>query len=337
MTRLYIISGFLGAGKTTFIQKLLREKVLGERVAIIENEFGEVGIDGGLLKQEGLEIKEISSGCICCSLVGDFTAALKDILKVYKPEKVLIEPSGVGKLSDVLKACHKVVKLQEVELGQSIVIVDGLKYKLHSRNFSAFFNDQIGAADHIIVSRSQYMKPEALNELLKDLKKINERATFITTPWEQLTGKAMLAILDEKPISLEQELLHYFKETSRVEAAASPNSHKIPFSLGKKYGFYKEDIAHKEKQHKSFEAWSLETSQIYTKEGLYEKLGQLGDKRYGEVLRAKGIVEGPKGQWLQFDFIPEEATVQPIANQDSGKLCVIGKGLQRKALEALFR
>ncbi|PHV71980.1 cobalamin biosynthesis protein CobW [Sporanaerobium hydrogeniformans] len=336
MTRIYIISGFLGAGKTTLIQKLLDEKVLGGKVALIENEFGEVGIDGGLLKQNGLEIKEMNSGCICCNLVGDFTVALKEILKTYKPEKVIIEPSGVGKLSDILKACNKVIKPGEVELGQTLVVVDGLKYRLHSRNFATFFKDQIIYADNIMLSRTQYMTPKEVDQAKGEMRKLNSKATLITTPWERLTGETIISVMSEKPISLEEELLGSLKQQDFKEGTSLKLDKKMGLFQKERYILHKEVEVRKEKKDNFFQTWGKETTRHYNKETLYHILGRLDEKEYGCILRAKGIVEGENGQWLQFDFVPGEGRVQPILPQCEGKLCVIGTELQQKALEKLF-
>ncbi len=313
-TKIDIVSGFLGAGKTTLIKKLLAESLTGQKVVLIENEFGEIGIDGGILKQSGIQIREINSGCICCTLVGDFNAALKDVLRQYQPERILIEPSGVGKLSDVIKACAKIALKTEVELNLCVTVADATKYRMYSRNFGEFFNNQIDNADTVILSRTQKLDSDKLAAVVKDIHDRNPDAAVITTPWESLSGDTILAAAKASPLLNRADLTEHEEE----------NNHEHEHH----------DHGHHHRADEAFDVWSVQTPKQFQKDeitAILEKLPQ-----YGTVLRAKGIVALTDGGWLQFDYVPEEIGSREIAPDFTGRLCVIGSELNKAGLSALF-
>ena len=329
MTKIDIFSGFLGAGKTTLIKKLLKEALDASKVVLIENEFGEIGIDGGFLKEAGVEIKEMNSGCICCSLVGDFGSSLAEVLEKYHPERILIEPSGVGKLSDVMKAVQKVDTDFEVTLNSAVAVVDANKCKMYAKNFGEFFLNQIEHAGTIILSRTADISESKLNAALEIIREHNSKATVITTPWEQLDGKQILETI-ENAKDLESELM--------AEVAAMHDEHE-----------HHHDHDHDEHEHHHdhdhghhhaddvFTSWGFETPKTYTKEQLEEILEKLDDaKTYGSILRAKGMVASDSGKWLDFDYVPGESNVREGAPEVTGKICVIGAELNEENLETLF-
>ncbi len=290
MTKIDIISGFLGAGKTTFIKKMLKEAFSGEQVVLIENEFGEIGIDGGFLKEAGIEIREMNSGCICCSLVGDFGKSLKEVVDTYHPDRILIEPSGVGKLSDVIKAVQDVQDEIEAELNSFTTVVDVTKCRLYKKNFGEFFSNQIEYAGAIILSRTDKAKPEKVEESVELLRELNEKAPIITTPIEQLSGEKLLETMEHS---------HHADEV--------------------------------------FTSWGRETIKTYSREDISRILKTLEeDGTYGTVLRAKGMVAGADGEWIYFDMVPQEHEVRSGAAEYTGRICVIGSGLEEDKLEELF-
>ena len=305
MTRIDIISGFLGAGKTTLIKKLLGDALKGQQVVLIENEFGEIGIDGGFLKDAGIEIREMNSGCICCSLVGDFGAALKDVITKYHPDRIIIEPSGVGKLSDVIKAVDGVEKEAGVALNSATTVVDVMKCKMYLRNFGEFFENQVKSAGTIILSRTDKADTEKVEAAVKMLRELNPEAHIITTPVEVLGGKKVLDTMEGAIINLEQ-----------VE---------------------EEEHHHHHHAVEVFTSWGQETVKTFTKEqieGILKKLSE--DTAYGMVLRAKGMVAGADGQWIYFDMVPEEYEVRDGAPEFTGRICVIGSKLAEDKLAELF-
>lgn len=331
MTKIDIISGFLGAGKTTFIRQLLKEAIAGEKVVLIENEFGEIGIDGGFLKEAGVQITEMNSGCICCSLVGDFGAALKEVIETYVPDRILIEPSGVGKLSDVTKAVQGVAAQEPVELNSSVTVVDGQKCRMYMKNFGEFFNNQVEHAGTIVISRTQKMTEEKLEACVKMLKEKNPKATIITTPWEELKGEQILAAMQHQDLLLKEELEAHYHEGHEHDHG---HHHGDDCTCGC------HDHAHDHHHHHAdevFTSWGQETPHQYTEEKLREILGALSDSdSCGIILRAKGIVPCTDGSWLHFDMVPEEYEVRRGEADYTGRLCVIGSHLDEEALAGLF-
>ena len=326
MTKIDIISGFLGAGKTTFIKKMLKEAFAGEQVVLIENEFGEIGIDGGFLKEAGIEIREMNSGCICCSLVGDFGKSLKEVVDTYHPERILIEPSGVGKLSDVIKAVQDVQESIDAKLNSFTTVVDVTKCKIYRKNFGEFFSNQIAYAGTIILSRTDKAKPEKIEESVALLRELNEKAPIITTPIDELPGSKLLEVMEAEG-SLEEELLsempcpvcgcHHHHEGEEHEHHHHAHGHH-----------HADEI---------FTSWGKETIRTYTREEIEYILKELEqEEKFGTVLRAKGMVAGEDGNWIYFDMVPEEQEVRSGAPEYTGRICVIGSKLQEEKLEKLF-
>ena len=368
MTKIDIFSGFLGAGKTTLIQKLLKEAYKGEQVVLIENEFGEIGIDGGFLKEAGIEIREMNSGCICCSLVGDFGEALKEVIGKYSPDRIIIEPSGVGKLSDVIKAVQKIEDSVDIKLNSFTTLVDVTKCKMYMKNFGEFFSNQIEYAGTIILSRTDTEKAtqekvEAAVELIRSL---NKTAAVITTPIAQLSGEKILNTMEHNT-SLEKELMeeetcpvcgghHYHHDHEECDhdhhhhdhEECSHEHHHDHEECGHEHHHDHEECSH-EHHHdhdhhhghhhadEVFTSWGKETVKAYSQEEIQKILDTLSeDGSYGMVLRAKGMVEGKDGQWIYFDMVPGEADIRQGAPDYTGRLCVIGSKLAEDKLAELF-
>lgn len=321
-TKVDIISGFLGAGKTTLIKKLLEEKLYCEKLVIIENEFGEIGIDGNILKNTGIEVKEINSGCICCTLVGDLEKAIVEVITKYKPDRIIIEPSGVGKLSDVIKACDTLKLKELITINILITVVDVLKYNIYISNFGEFFENQIKSAKTIILSRSQKIENKKLEDVANAIRKLNANANIITTSWENLNVELIIAVSEQQnPSSLEQQL----KETERY-------SHPE----GCKYGC-NENHSHSHNADDVFEVWGVETPKIFDENDLNDILKSMSnEKMYGLILRAKGILQLNLNKWVQFDYVPNESEINSIDADYTGKLCIIGKDLKKNELCNLF-
>lgn len=376
MTKINVISGFLGAGKTTLIKKLLAEAFQGQKIVLIENEFGEIGIDGGFLKEAGVEITEMNSGCICCSLVGDFGEALKEVLERFAPDRVIIEPSGVGKLSDVNKAVADVAKEIAIEQDCSITVADATKCKIYMKNFGEFFNNQIEHADIIVLSRTQNMKQEKLEASVKLLQEQNEKAAIVTTPWEELEGSVIVEALKKKELSgICPECGHTHEHEGdghghnhNHEEGCCSHHHEHEEGCSNhghgddccgqdhhhEHGHEDCDCGH-EHGHEScgcghehhhghhhadevFNSWGKETPHRYTKEVMENILSVLANENgYGTILRAKGIVQNEDGAWLHFDLVPGEFEVREGAADYTGRLCVIGAGLENEKLEQLFQ
>lgn len=347
MVKIDIISGFLGAGKTTLIKKLLKEAFEGEQVVLIENEFGEIGIDGGFLKDAGIEIREMNSGCICCSLVGDFGASLKEVVEKYHPDRILIEPSGVGKLSDVIKAVQGVEEDVDIQLNSYTTVVDAKKCKMYMRNFGEFFDNQVQYAGAIIMSRTDIVDEKKAMESMELLRSINEKAAIITTPIEKLDGKKILEVM-EHPVSLADELME--------EEEVCPECGHVH-----EHGEHHHDHDHEEHEHhhhdhdhecgcghdhhdhhhhhadEVFTSWGRETIKKYTKENLEKMLEALSaSDEYGIILRAKGMLPAEDGTWIYFDMVPEETEIREGAPEYTGRLCVIGSKLNEDKLAELF-
>ena len=343
MTKIDIISGFLGAGKTTLIKKLLSDAYKGEQVVLIENEFGEIGIDGGFLKEAGIEIREMNSGCICCSLVGDFGKSLHEVVDTYHPDRILIEPSGVGKLSDVIKAVQDVQGEIDAELNSFTTVVDVTKCKIYRKNFGEFFSNQIEYAGAVILSRTDKAKPEKIQESVALLRELNEKAPIITTPIEQLPGEKILETMESSK-SLEDELL------AEVSKEAHDHEHHHHHDHGEHEHHHHDGecscgCGHHHHDHEGhhhadevFTSWGKETIHTYTKDEVSAILKTLEeDGSYGNVLRAKGMVAGADGEWIYFDMVPEEHEVRTGAPEYTGRICVIGAELNEDKLAELFK
>ena len=373
MTKIDIFSGFLGAGKTTLIKKLLKEALAGSQVVLIENEFGEIGIDGGFLKESGIEIKEMNSGCICCSLVGDFGTSLKEVMETYHPERILIEPSGVGKLSDVIKAVQNVDMGGEVTLNSAVAVVDASKCRLYIKNFGEFFINQIEHAGTIILSRTDVASPAKVEQAVALIREHNSRAVIITTPLAQLNGADILSTI-EGGVDLEKQLMeevleghdhehHHGEECScghdHHHGEECGCGHDHDHHHGEECGCdHDHDHHHEGHEHthgeecscgcghdhhghhhadEVFTSWGLQTPVSYTQEEISGILEELEDeKKYGFVLRAKGMVSAGDGSWVYFDYVPGESNVREGKPDVTGKFCVIGSGLNEVALEELF-
>ena len=333
MTKIDIISGFLGAGKTTFIKKLLEEAIAGEQVVLIENEFGEIGIDGGFLKDAGIEIREMNSGCICCSLVGDFGKSLSEVLTKYKPERIIIEPSGVGKLSDVMKAVIDVSADMDVELNSAVTIVDAAKCRMYMKNFGEFFNNQIENAGTIVLSRTDITDASRIQKDVEMIREKNAGAAIVTTPLAQLSGSQLLEII-EKHDNMLDELLEEVRESHHHDHEEECHEHHHHDHDG-------ECCGHEHHHHHAdevFTSWGMETIVPVTYDQLEDVLKRLaGTKEFGDVLRAKGMLptENP-GEWLYFDLVPEQYEIRQGKPDYTGKVCVIGSNLKEEELNSEF-
>ena len=368
MTKIDIFSGFLGAGKTTLIKKLLKEALDASKVVLIENEFGEIGIDGGFLKEAGVEIKEMNSGCICCSLVGDFGSSLKEVIETYHPERILIEPSGVGKLSDVMKAVQNVNTDAEITLNSAVVVVDANKCKMYAKNFGEFFLNQIEHAGTIILSRTADISESKLNTALEIIREHNHKATVITTPWEELDGKKILDTI-ENAKDLEAELMaevaamhdehehhhhdhdhdhHHHHDHEEHEHHDHDEHEHHHHDHEEHHHDHGEDCTcgchdhdHHHGHHHAddiFTSWGFETPAVYTQAEIEEILDKLEDeKTYGSILRAKGMVSAGDGKWVNFDYVPGESNVREGVAEVTGKICVIGADLNEENLKMLFK
>ena len=374
MTKIDIISGFLGAGKTTLIKKLLDQAFRGEKVVLIENEFGEIGIDGGFLKDAGVEITEMNSGCICCSLVGDFGAALKKVLDDYAPDRIIIEPSGVGKLSDVIAAVEGVQKTTPaLHLHSFVTVVDATKAKVYMKNFGEFFNNQVEHASAILLSRTQNMDQAKLDAAVRLLREKNPKAAILTTPWDQLTGEQIVSAM-EGGHSLAEELMeeiahhhhdhehHHHHDHDEHDHHHHDHEHEHHHDHDHDEHDHDHDHEHEHHHHdhgddctcdcccghdhhhhdhdadEVFTSWGRETARKYSREELQEALSALAmTEDYGYILRAKGMVPCEDGQtWLHFDLVPEEFQIREGAADYTGRLCVIGSDLKEDQLEKLF-
>ncbi len=331
MTKIDIFSGFLGAGKTTLIQKLIKEAYAGEKLVLIENEFGEIGIDGGFLQQSGIEIKEMNSGCICCSLVGDFTKALADVLEQFAPDRVIIEPSGVGKLSDVVRAVQDALS-EKACLGAVVTVADAAKCKIYEKNFGEFYNDQLENAGAVILSRTQNVSESKLQQAVKIIRSHNENAALITTPWDELDGKQLLEAFAHQggvEPQLKEMLEQHHDEHCSCGCHEHHHEHDEHCSCGcHDHHHHADDI---------FVSFGRETVKKYTTAQIESALeALLEESKYGQVLRAKGMVAGESGEWIYFDYVPGESFVRGGSTQGIGKICVIGSKLNESALCTLF-
>ena len=377
MTKIDIVSGFLGAGKTTLIKKMVKEAYQGEKLVLIENEFGEISIDGGFLKDAGIQISEMSSGCICCSLVGDFGKALREVKEQFQPDRILIEPSGVGKLSDVIVAVENTVAdIPDMKLNSFVTVADAGKVKVYMKNFGEFYNNQIEAAGTIILSRTQKLTQEKLEAAVALLREKNPTAAILTTPWDQLDGKTILAAVEK--VSLADELLEKMRAEHEAEEAEhhhhhhehddddghDEHEHHHHHDHDDEDGHehcchhHHEDEEHEHHHHhhgegecddpecschhhhhhadEVFTSWGAETPKQFTQADIDRILTALDSGEYGAILRAKGIVPAADGQWLHFDYVPEEHEIRAGHPDYTGRLCVIGSQLKEDGLKTLF-
>ena len=376
MTKVDIISGFLGAGKTTLIKKLLLEALKGQQVVLIENEFGEIGVDGGFLKDAGIEIREMNSGCICCSLVGDFGTALKDVIDKYHPDRIIIEPSGVGKLSDVIKAVKDLHIENEIELNSASTVVDSLKAKVYMKNFGEFFNNQIEHAGTVILSRTQNQTEEKLDAVIKMMRELNPNAHIITTPWDDLDGAQILSAM-ENVTNLELELLaehaeaehqaheheHHHQEDGEECCCGHHHDHDgdehehhhdhdedehehhhhhedgEECCCGHHHDHDEHDHEHHHHHHADevFTSWGVETPNKFTRQQLDEILNKLANsEEFGQILRSKGMLSDKEGKWMYFDLVPGEYEIRDGKPDFTGRICVIGSKLAEDKLKELF-
>ena len=355
MTKIDIFSGFLGAGKTTLIKKLIKEAYSGEKLVLIENEFGEIGIDGGFLKEAGIEITEMNSGCICCSLVGDFTEALGQVMEQFSPDRILIEPSGVGKLSDVIRAVEKVAS-DNVKLNSFTAVADATKCRVYMKNFGEFYNDQIEHAGCIVLSRTDGMTQEKLAACVELLRAHNASTTIITTPWAQLDGRQILSAMEHKHTlqmaidALEHEAVcpecghhhehehhHHHHHDEECHCHEHEHEHEHHHEHDEECHCHEHHHHHHHHADDVFSSWGAETATAYTMQEISAALENLRDEsRVGTVLRAKGIVAGADGQWIHFDYVPDAPDVRLGSADVIGRLCVIGSKLDEQAVAALF-
>lgn len=379
MTKIDIISGFLGAGKTTFIKRLIKEAVSGEKVVLIENEFGEIGIDGGFLKDAGIEIREMNSGCICCSLVGDFGRSLAEVLTKYSPDRVIIEPSGVGKLSDVMKAVRDVASEIDVELNSAVTVADASKVRMYMKNFGEFFNNQIENAGTIVLSRTDITDPKKVQSAVEMIREKNQDAAIVTTPISQLAGSQLLEIIEKKD-NMAEELMkeatghaheHHHHDGEECSCGHDHNHdhghhhHGEECGCGHDHGHHHHDgecgCGHDHEHHhhdhgenctcgchdhdhhhhhadEVFTSWGRENITGVDKERLGTLLNELAyGTKYGQVLRAKGMIPADDGKWLHFDLVPEQVEIREGSADYTGKVCVIGANLDEAALEEAFK
>ena len=373
MTKIDIISGFLGAGKTTFIKKMIEEAFVGEKLVLIENEFGEVGIDGGFLKDSGIEITEMNSGCICCSLVGDFGKNLNEVITKFHPDRILIEPSGVGKLSDVMKSVIDVEKEQDVKLNALVTVVNAKKASKQMKAFGEFFNNQIEFATTIVLSRTQSTTPEQLELCVKQMQELNGKAAIITTPWDAIKGEQILKVMEGQD-SLEMKLLaeahhkaeeeehehHHDHDHEDHDHDHDHEEHEHHHDHDHEEHEHHHDHDHEEHEHhhehgenctcgchdhdhehhhhhadEVFTSWGHETAHKYSHDELESILTTLDSGEYGAVLRAKGIVDGGD-TWYEFDMVPGEHEIRTCGPDVTGKVCVIGSQLKEHEVEELF-
>lgn len=375
MTKIDIFSGFLGAGKTTLIKKLIKEAYAGEKLVLIENEFGEIGIDGTFMQDAGIQVTEMNSGCICCSLVGDFGEALKKVLAEYAPDRIIIEPSGVGKLSDVIKAVLR-VDSHDIKLNTFTTVADANKWKLYMKNFGEFYNNQIESANCIVLSRTQDIGEDKLQKAVDLISEKNSNAVIVTTPWDELSGKQILQAM-ENAKTLEKELEELLRENDEHEHEhhhdhhhSEEHHHEHEHHDDCEHDHHHDDGCdhhdhghHHEHHHdhddhheheeacscgchdhdhhhhhadEVFTSWGRETIKKFTINEIKGILEELDDEKYGIVLRAKGVVAGTDGKWIHFDHVPGEADVRNGSAGVTGRLCVIGSKLNEERLAELF-
>lgn len=341
MIKVDIISGFLGAGKTTFIKALIEKVFRGEKIVLIENEFGEIGIDSRFMQNCGIEVTEMNSGCICCTLVGDFAEALKKVAAEFEPDRIIIEPSGVGKLSDVAAAVAEIQESAGMELDGKITVVDGKKVKMYMKNFGEFYNDQIEHAGTIVVSRTQMMDEDRLSECMHLIREKNEHAAVITTPWDQLSGEIIQSALDAHDHDHHEDH-HHGHEHHHHNHHDHHHEHHHEHAHHDHHHHHDHDHDHHDHHDhhhadEIFSSWGIETVHRFDRNELADALKLMGmSDSFGTVLRAKGIVEGADGQWMEFDMVPEETEIRDCEPDYTGRICVIGTDLNTADLEKVF-
>ncbi len=385
MTKVDIFSGFLGAGKTTLIKKLIAEAFKGEKIVLIENEFGEIGIDGGFLKDSGIQITEMNSGCICCTLVGDFGIALKDVMKQFTPDRIIIEPSGVGKLSDVIKAIQDVADEAGIAVNNFVAVVDAGKCKMYMKNFGEFFNNQIEYAKTIILSRTQNISEEKLAAAVQLIREHNDKAVLITTPWDELDGAKILEAMEEKS-KFEDELLeaagicpecghhhehgehchhddedehehhhhhhdddddddehehhHHHHDDDDDDEDEHEHHHHHHDDDDDDEDEHEHHHHHDHHHHHADEVFTsvgIETTKKFSEDQIAEILKKLDNaEEYGIILRAKGIIAANEGEWIHFDYVPEESDIRRGSSDVIGKICVIGSKINEEKIKTLF-
>ena len=347
MTKVDIYSGFLGAGKTTLIKKMIREAYKGEKLVLIENEFGEIGIDGGFLADAGVQINEMNSGCICCSLVGDFAKALGQVLDEYAPDRIIIEPSGVGKLSDVEQAVEHAVS-DRAEVNALVTVADANKCKMYHKNFGEFYNNQIETAETVILSRTDAMSEEKLQAAVALIRELNPAATVITTPWTELTGEQVLsAIEQENTLAAELKAMrehehHHHHDDDDDDDDECCCHHHHDHDHEHEHHHHDHECCHHDHDHEHhhadevFSSWGVETPKKFTEDEIRAALSAFAADGCGVILRAKGIVPTADGEWIHFDYVPGEPDVRRGAAGVTGRLCVIGSQLDEKKIAALF-
>ena len=329
MTKIDIFSGFLGAGKTTFIQKLIKEAYKNEQLVLIENEFGEIGIDGGFLKEAGIEITEMNSGCICCSLVGDFKEALKKVNDEYHPDRILIEPSGVGKLSDVIKA-EQTIEIATID--HVVTVADVMKCKMYMKNFGEFYNDQVEFAKTIVLSRTQNASEKKLNDAIEMIRSKNEKARILTTPWDKLEASTILEAMNASDLTIYDELIgheehhhhHHHDEECCCGHEHHEHHHDEECSCGHHHHHHADEV---------FVTYGSETTKVFSLDELKGILNRLAEHEH--VLRAKGIVNGGD-TWYYFDLVPGEVEIREGKPDYTGRYVVIGAHLHEEELKSLF-
>ena len=336
MTKVDIFSGFLGAGKTTLIKKLIADGYNGAKLVLIENEFGQIGIDGGFLKESGINITEMNSGCICCSLVGDFGTALKDVIKQFAPDRILIEPSGVGKLSDVVAAVKRV---EGTEICGTVTVIDASKCRIYLKNFKEFYENQIKYAGTIILSRTGNISQEKLDQAIALIREINDHSQIITTPWDELSGVQILKAIEE-PLTA-ADMAAALLEAEEHEHHHHHDHDDDDDDDEHEHHHHDHDHEHEHHHHhhadEVFDSVGFETSKRFTKADIENALKALDDsEKYGMILRSKGIVAGEDGQWIHFDFVPKEAEVRNGSSDVTGKIVVIGSKVNKEAIKELF-
>ena len=338
MTKIDIISGFLGAGKTTFIKKLLKEAFEGEQVVLIENEFGEIGIDGGFLKDSGIEISEMNSGCICCSLVGDFAKNLQEVLDKFSPDRILIEPSGVGKLSDVMASVIDLEKTHDVKVNALVTVVNALKASKQMKAFGEFFNNQIEYATTVVLSRSQKATPEQLEFCVKQIQKLNPKAAIITTPWDEIQGSQILKVIEGQDNLEMKTLAEAAHEAHEHEHHHDHHEHDHHHEHGEgcTCGCHDHDHEHHHADD-VFTSWGKETPHIFERATIEHALKAFAETEdYGTVIRSKGMVQSTDGTWIYFDLVDGEYELRTGEPDYTGRLVVIGTGIDEHQLEELF-
>ena len=334
MLKIDIISGFLGAGKTTLIKKLLSSALKGQKIVLIENEFGDIGIDGGFLKEAGIQINEMNSGCICCSLVGDFKKALNKVYEEYAPDRIIIEPSGVGKLSDVLKAVLS-AELPDSEISSLTAVVDAKKCKTYLKNFGEFYKNQIQEAKCVVLSHTTGIEADKLEFCIDTVKELNPQAVIVTTEWDKLDGAKLFDAMTNDSTLLKQMKALEEEEVCPVCGGHHHHEHKHDEECGCGHHHH-EHHHHGHDADEVFTSWGKETANVYTQEKVKSILSALDSGEYGTILRAKGIVRGEGDEWIHFDYVPEEVDVRLGSSEVIGRICVIGCKIDEAKLAKLF-